>query len=293
MERQSQKKRRSGQNAGLWKVMAVVFPMGLAGAAAAYLTLEILINTGPWGVPLLFLYLAVLLAIGFYIPHKRAKNEFHFRAGDELFFAAYPKELKKALQKAEEAGIDPERMDALERCRALAGPLPEENPLEADHLRRRGRMFEFFSGLLVAAPIPVLIYRAVPALGRLLPLSFRSDFTGLFSLIGAALLLLGVVLIIRRRDIPYLTGATAVVLLLNVWACFVTFSLTKKTTLPDILISFVCFVLFILGKVLLPRLAGDLRSPRQKAADRREFNLELFTLRVIDEEELKYRLTKD
>ena len=55
----------------------------------------------------------------------------------------------------------------------------------------------------------------------------------------------------------------------------------------------VCFVLFILGKVLLPRLAGDLRSPRQKAADRREFNLELFTLRVIDEEELKYRLTKD
>lgn len=287
------KKRRSGRNAaGLWKIMAVVFPMGLSGGIIAYLAIEILVSTGPWSLPLLFAYLAVLLAIGIYIPQKRAKDEYHFRVGNELFYAAYPKELKKALQKAEKRGLSPETEAILVRYRGYADPGPEVLTPALIRKRRTGRIWGLVSAVMLLAAGAVLAYRALPALRNLLPLSLKSDFTGLFSLLGAALLLLNAVFILYRREIPQLGGTALIVLLLNVWACFVTFSLTKKYRITDILICLGCCAVFVLGRFLVPRFAGDLRSQEQKEADQRKFALDLFTLGVIDEKELKYRLTK-
>ena len=287
------KKRRSGRNAaGLWKIMAVVFPMGLSGGAIAYLAIEILVNTGPWGLPLIFAYLAVLLAIGIYIPQKRAKDEYHFRVGNELFYAAYPKEMKKELRKAEKRGLAQEKAAVLEKYRESDGPVREILTPDLVRRRRRGAILGFISAVMILAPVPVLAYRALSALQDLLPFSLKSDFTGLFSLLGTVLLVLNAVLVLLRKEIPQLAGTTLAVLLLNVWACFVTFSLTKKYLAADILICFGCCAVFAIGRFLVPRLTGDLRSQEQKEADQRRFALELFTLGAIDEKELKYRMTK-
>ena len=82
-------------------------------------------DMGPIWVPLLLGYLTLFTVVGGLLWKKRAKDQFHFLVGDEIFYRDYPRDLQKALKAARREGIPPEVQRTLELYSDVTGgPCP-------------------------------------------------------------------------------------------------------------------------------------------------------------------------
>ena len=92
-------------------------------------------DMGPIWVPLLLGYLTLFTVVGGLLWKKRAKDQFHFLVGDEIFYRDYPRDLQKALKAARREGIPPEVQRTLELYSDVTG-----GPLPADRAERRAQL---------------------------------------------------------------------------------------------------------------------------------------------------------
>lgn len=96
--------------------MLEVMAIGLAVPVLIIPLMLIILNAskiGPVWIVLLLMYLTLFTSLSTYLWRRKAKNQFHFLVGDEIYYRTYPKELQKALRSARREGIPPDVVGTL------------------------------------------------------------------------------------------------------------------------------------------------------------------------------------
>ena len=288
----NKKKAKKRRQSGLRDVLPVVFAMGCSGLLCAYGAFYILVKTGPWCVPLLLSYLALLmLPSAFFLSHREKQN-LHFQMGHELFYRENPRVLKRALAKARRKGIPEEKKALLAQYAAL--PLKPAPPLNEKTARERRIWLMLYdtAGLLLLILAGFLLFRGI-TLGQLINAAPKSsaDYTPLL-LYGQAAAVLAVSLFLFLKKKPrFLRAAALLIMLFASWALWITFSVSRLLALKDVLMNLGLCLVYAIIAYALPAPAGDVRSPEKIRQQDRDFQLALFELDIISEEDLKYRLT--
>ena len=275
--------------ATMWRPLLWSLGMAFTGIAVSWCGCEIVLTTGPWAMPLLIAYVALLVAPASIFLAAKEKYTDRFMMGEELFYRTYPEEFAKAMRRVKRKGLSADTRRVLAEYEQNMAPEAERKG-QGDPGRFR-RLFLLLPGAAGCAALGLgLIGSQISGFGRLFPLGEKSDFTPLLSVLAGFFCLLTAFFWLRRKRSTRVMGVTLTILIANAWACFIAATIRKTYSRTEFFLLLGSILLYVLAGVLLPVLAGDVRTQAQKKAAERDFILGLFALGAIDEEELGRRL---
>ena len=235
--------------------------------AVSYL---IVLKTGIWWFPLLFGFLSSLRIPTAYWIERRERNNYHVQVGHELYYSENPDELKRKLKKTRKTGIPEKvrRTAAFYRSR----PVRVTKFTEIREKKRRRRAALLYMGVAVTAFLGVsMIVRAFPFPKDLLNQGLKTaDFTSIFLIIGGVLALITAAGLYSRKPIRHYRYVAAIMIVLSIWSSYVAYTLNKRPSYIDSIISAVSLVVFIFFAFTVPAIAGDTRTAEQLCNDRKE-----------------------
>lgn len=244
---------------------------------------------GPWWILLFAVYLVLINWPPAYLMQTREQLQMRSLIGDEKFYEFYPKALKKALKRArKDQPYERVQRVVYYRQRLEATDWTEQEIEYGERRRLHGVLYSMAAAIIFA----LVVYGLYGV--------FTEWQNGIkFNLIWAVRLLsLSMMVLtgmITARKIRFkLPGAIAAILLLvKLWSDIVNLLQKPATyTAEPIIESAVVLAVFLIAAFgvtgIANRVSDDVRTRREK----KEFDLAMYELGVIDEKELAYRMEK-
>lgn len=241
---------------------------------------------GPWPIPLLVGYFALLYAAIYYFNYKKMIISVHGASGNERFYDLYPNKLKKVLQAKRKDPLPEETAKTLELYKAkLEGKAAAADETGERKARTRSALF-YAAAALAALCAGIYVYVMIRSAEN----GADMDFPFCLRIVTTAMLFIAAGSLAFKKPQKVLNDVTAILLFLNIWSDLTGSYLSSgMVTLEPMLESLIVFVLFLIAAFGLAAAARRIRTPKEIILSRGEFDLAMYELGEINEMELARR----
>ena len=241
---------------------------------------------GPWWILLFAVYLVLINWPPAYLMQTREQQQMRFLIGDEKFYEFYPKALKKALKRARKD--QPYERVVYYRQRLEATDWTEQEIEYGERRRLHGILYS-----IAAAIIFALVVYGLYGLFTEWQNGIKLSLIQAVRLLSLSMMVLTGMITARKIRFKLPGAIAAILLLVKLWSDIVNLLQKPATyTVAPIIESAVILAVFLIAAFgvtgIANRLSEDVRTYREK----KEFDLDLYELGVIDEKELAYRMEK-
>lgn len=244
---------------------------------------------GPWWILLFAVYLVLINWPPAYLMQTREQQQMRFLIGDEKFYEFYPKALKKALKRArKDQPYERVQRVVYYRQRLEATDWTEQEIEYGERRRLHGILYS-----IAAAIIFALVVYGLYGLFTEWQNGIKLSLILAVRLLSLSMMVLTSMITARKIRFKLPGAIAAILLLVKLWSDIVNLLQKPATyTVAPIIESAVILAVFLIAAFgvtgIANRLSEDVRTYREK----KEFDLDLYELGVIDEKELAYRMEK-
>ena len=270
----------------------IVFAMAFAPIVLMipfFLLLDVAGRIGPWWILLLAVYLVLINWPPAYVMQMREQLQMRFLIGDEKFYEFYPKALKKALKRArkdqpyeriQQVVYYRQRLEAIDRT---------EQEIEYGERRRLHDVLYSMAAAIIFALVVYGLYGVFTEWQN----GIKLNLIWAVRLLSLSMMVLTGMVTARKIRFKLPGAIAAVLLLVKLWSDIVNLLQKPATyTVAPIIESAVILAVFLIAAFgvtgIANRVSDDVRTRREK----KEFDLAMYELGVIDEKELAYRMGK-
>ena len=270
----------------------IVFAMAFAPIVLMiplFFLIDVAGRIGPWWILLFAVYTVLINWPPAYLMQTREQLQMRFLIGDEKFYEFYPKALKKALKRARKDQPYERVQRVVYYRQRLEATDRTEQEIEYGERRRLHGILYSIAAAIIFALVAYGLYGLFTEWQNGIKLSL---------ILAVRLLSLSMMVLtgmIAGRKIRFkLPGAIAAILLLvKLWSDIVNLLQKPATyTAAPIIESAVIFAVFLIAAFGITCAADWLSEDVRTYREKKEFDLDLYELGVIDEKELAYRMEK-
>ncbi|MBQ4424216.1 MAG: hypothetical protein II882_00555 [Lachnospiraceae bacterium] len=267
--------------------------MAFAAPFVVEIALLILRKTGPWWIPMILGYIVLLQIPTAWWITRRDKVRYHAQVGDEVYYQVYPEDLKRALRKARKKRGSKEVNQTItfyrDRLVTAAQPFDE---LQEKNRRLRAALLYAGGGVLFVLGLFLIRYALPIPKGFLFPGTYLPDYTPIFLLVCALFSLITAAALFMQKPAWRIKMSASILFFLSFWSVMISVSKRSHYSVKDLIILTICLLIYAAAAFGLPALAGDIRTKEQICRDNEEYQLALYELGLIPEDELEFRLLK-
>lgn len=270
----------------------IVFAMAFAPIVLMiplFFLIDVAGRIGSWWVLLFAVYLVLINWPPAYLMQTREQLQMRFLIGDEKFYEFYPKALKKALKRArKDQPYERVQRVVYYRQRLEATDWTEQEIEYGERRRLHGILYS-----IAAAIIFALVVYGLYGLFTEWQNGIKLSLILAVRLLSLSMMVLTGMITARKIRFKLPGAIAAILLLVKLWSDIVNLLQKPATyTVAPIIESAVILAVFLIAAFgvtgIANRLSEDVRTYREK----KEFDLDLYELGVIDEKELAYRMEK-
>ena len=270
----------------------IVFAMAFAPIVLMiplFFLIDVAGRIGPWWILLFAVYLVLINWPPAYLMQTREQQQMRFLIGDEKFYEFYPKALKKALKRArKDQPYERVQRVVYYRQRLEATDWTEQEIEYGERRRLHGILYS-----IAAAIIFALVVYGLYGLFTEWQNGIKLSLILAVRLLSLSMMVLTGMITARKIRFKLPGAIAAILLLVKLWSDIVNLLQKPATyTVAPIIESAVILAVFLIAAFgvtgIANRLSEDVRTYREK----KEFDLDLYELGVIDEKELAYRMEK-
>ena len=273
--------------------ICMVLGMAIIPAVFIYCVVKTVVWAGAWCPPLIVAYLALFLLPWSYYDKKAKLNASRFQMGDELFYAAYPDELDKAVKMERQKGIPEYRKAVLARIineqsfKQKALPCPS-GALQKGDLRTALYCLAGMGQLVIAVILAARGFEGVREYG--LTGLDGTDLTPLFLALSSLSVLAVAISFFFRSKASLARASAGICLSLLIWASVISATNYKHYTSADLYLHLGLTLAWLLLALSVPAWAGDPLGEEKEAKRNTAIQIGLFELGLISEAQLQKRL---